>query len=384
MTDNTKLHPHLCYSANLRCIIGSTFLYDQTRIEYYDEVETIIRNIISNNAIAKQVCLYLLQIPLPKFPPIVIGLVPNNGSETSTYILQMHEMVLEIASQLSIHIIFIGANGASTEFNVQKYLITKNTGSIKAKVLSIVNCDNELFNFLNTFKEKSNQSDYENNKNVFFDDFNSLSQNNEISNSYAIAIVASTIADFNTIDIRNDDIENDLRDACLELAFLLLDASITEAGALDILYLVNLRKNHKCYSNQIMKRKTTYRIQNLDRMNSVSSNMISSLIADCTLNIDTFRTEKLRGIWWKNRCHLSVLSNTNKKLDLNGITIANIGEHNPLCKYSYRFAYINRELCLVQIVALYQKNSNYHSYVCSDVFSIDSLFYLSVKIFLPL
>ena len=63
-----------------------------------------------------------------------------------------------------------------------------------------------------------------------------------------------------------------------------------------------------------MEQKTTYRIQNLDRINSVSPNMISSLIADCTSNIDTLRTEKLRGIQWKNRCRLSILSNTNKKL----------------------------------------------------------------------
>ncbi|CAG8787656.1 9781_t:CDS:2, partial [Gigaspora rosea] len=242
---------------------------------------------------------------------------------------------------------------------------------------------------------KSSFNDYENDENDFFDDFNSLSQNKEISDSHAIATAASTIAEFNTIDIHDDDIENDLRDARLELAFLLSDASssnnhdleihekfytgITEAGALDILYLVNLRKNHKCYSNQNMESKTTYRIQNLDHTNSVSSNMISSLIADCTSNIDTSRTEKLRGIRWKNQCHLSILSNTNKKLDLNGITVANIGEHNPLCKHGYGFAYINHELCLVQIVALYQKNSNYHSYVCGDVFSIDSLSYLSVK-----
>ncbi|RIB13239.1 hypothetical protein C2G38_2198430 [Gigaspora rosea] len=249
-------------------------------------------------------------------------------------------------------------------------------------------------------KDKTSGVDYENDENDFFDDFNSLSQNNEISDSHAIATAASTIAEFNTIDIHDDDIENDLRDARLELAFLLSDASssnnhdleihekfytgITEAGALDILYLVNLRKNHKCYSNQNMESKTTYRIQNLDHTNSVSSNMISSLIADCTSNIDTSRTEKLRGIRWKNQCHLSILSNTNKKLDLNGITVANIGEHNPLCKHGYGFAYINHELCLVQIVALYQKNSNYHSYVCGDVFSIDSLSYLSVKVFLPL
>lgn len=47
------------------------------------------------------------------------------------HILQMHEKVLEIASQLSIHIISIGADGAISEFNAQKYLMTKNTGLTK-------------------------------------------------------------------------------------------------------------------------------------------------------------------------------------------------------------------------------------------------------------
>ncbi|CAG8685311.1 7058_t:CDS:2, partial [Gigaspora rosea] len=104
-----------------------------------------------------------------------------------------------------------------------------------------------------------------------------------------------------------------------------------------------------------MERKVTSRIQNLDRMNSVSPNMISSLIANCTSNNEISRAEKLREVRWKNRCRLSVLSNTDKNV-----------EHNPLHKHGYGFSYINREVCLVQIVALYQKNSNYHSYVRSD------------------
>ncbi|CAG8802145.1 19439_t:CDS:1, partial [Dentiscutata erythropus] len=54
MTNNTKIHPHLGYSTNHRCIVGSIFSSDQTRVDNYDEVKTIIQNIISNNAIAKQ------------------------------------------------------------------------------------------------------------------------------------------------------------------------------------------------------------------------------------------------------------------------------------------------------------------------------------------
>ncbi|CAG8634263.1 21122_t:CDS:2 [Gigaspora margarita] len=113
-----------------------------------------------------------------------------------------------------------------------------------------------------------------------------------------------------------------------------------------------------------MERKVTSKIQNLDRMNSVSPNMISSLIANCTSNIEILRAKKLHD-----------------NIDLNGITIANVEEYNPLHKHGYGFSYINHEVCLVQIVVLYQKNSNYHSYVCANsghiIFS-----YISAKFFI--
>ncbi|CAG8833113.1 33134_t:CDS:2, partial [Gigaspora margarita] len=113
-----------------------------------------------------------------------------------------------------------------------------------AKVLSMVNRDDKLIDFLNTFEEQSNPLDNKNTENDFSDNFN---------NSYAIATAASTLADFNTINIRNNDIKNDLRDAHLELAFLVSDTnslnnydlkvykkfytSITEAETLDVPYL---------------------------------------------------------------------------------------------------------------------------------------------------
>ncbi|CAG8685326.1 7059_t:CDS:2 [Gigaspora rosea] len=471
MTDNTKLHSRFGYSANLGCIIGSTFSYDQTQVEHYNKVELILQSIISNNAIAKQVRLYLLQV--------------NTFTKVSTSLLEM-------AGQLSIHIISVGADGAISEFNAQKHLITKNTGLTKnfrhyvatynqvldmyeqdnsvlykkdvincdrqddgasyrlfcssllnqimnsnnsesihyglfvylfvigelvdayqnrtilhlerarmvmmayffltiwrtyilldrlsnsnyispeknflatqtfniltslaesllhgsegcehffglcrqinndftfsdllymvpkvsyiykaymngtlneaikdktsgvgyithyntgtlaetinilhqwpsdddllcavhegyqqawdlAKVLSMVNCDDKLFDCLNTFEKQSNLLDNENTENDFSDDFNGLSQNNELSDSYAISAVASTLADFNTINIRDDDIENDLRDARFELAFLVSDTNslnnydlrvyekfytgVIEAETLDVPYLVNL------------------------------------------------------------------------------------------------------------------------------------------------
>ncbi|CAG8776750.1 22440_t:CDS:2, partial [Racocetra persica] len=132
MTDNIKVYSRLGYSANFGCIIGSIFSLDQTLINDYNETESVIQSIISNNAIAKQVRLYLLQIPLPKFLPVVIGLIPNNRNETSARILKIHEKVLEIAQQLSIHIVSIGADGAISEFNAQKHLMSKNTRLTKS------------------------------------------------------------------------------------------------------------------------------------------------------------------------------------------------------------------------------------------------------------
>ncbi|CAG8625490.1 6223_t:CDS:2, partial [Scutellospora calospora] len=128
-------------------------------------------------------------------------------------------------------------------------------------------------------------------------------------NSHAIAIAATILVNINTIDIHDDDIKDDLRDVCLELAFLLSDTDslnshdleiynkfytgITKVKTLDISYLVNLQKNYKYYSNQNIEQKTTYRIQNLDYMNSVFSNMISNLIASYTSNLEISQTKKL-------------------------------------------------------------------------------------------
>ncbi|CAG8582686.1 8136_t:CDS:1, partial [Scutellospora calospora] len=130
--------------------------------------------------------------------------------------------------------------------------------------------------------------------------------------SYAIAIAATTIVNINIIDIHDDDIEDDLRDTYLELAFLLSDTDslnsydlgiynkfytgVTKAEILDVLYLVNLQKNHKCYSNQNMEQKTTCKIQNLNYMNSVSLNTISNLITSYISNLEILQTEKLHKI----------------------------------------------------------------------------------------
>ncbi|PKB94280.1 hypothetical protein RhiirA5_439152, partial [Rhizophagus irregularis] len=74
--------------------------------------------------IAKDVRVYILQIPLPKFPPVVIALIPNKGNDNSKTISQLHKkLIQEIAPQLGIHILSIGSDGAITEFQAQQSII---------------------------------------------------------------------------------------------------------------------------------------------------------------------------------------------------------------------------------------------------------------------
>jgi ArsR family metal-binding transcriptional regulator len=62
MTDNTKLKPRLRYSSQMGCIIGSTFSNNETNIKIYDDISITINKIKENNAVAKYVRVYILQV----------------------------------------------------------------------------------------------------------------------------------------------------------------------------------------------------------------------------------------------------------------------------------------------------------------------------------
>jgi hypothetical protein len=64
MTDNTKLKPRLRYSSKMGCIVGSTIPYNETIIEKYNDIPLVINKIKENNAIAKYVRVYILQVSI--------------------------------------------------------------------------------------------------------------------------------------------------------------------------------------------------------------------------------------------------------------------------------------------------------------------------------
>ena len=62
------------------------------------------------------------------------------------------------------------------------------------------------------------------------------------------------------------------------------------------------------------------------------------------------------------------------------ISVANVTLENPAKCGSYAFALLGSKIYLIQILAMYYKLSNYHSYI-DNTSSIDSLSYISACVY---
>ena len=71
---------------------------------------------------------------MPKFPPVIIALIPNNGADSANTIANFHRKLIDISSQLNINILSIGSDGAAAEFQAQSIILnTQTTDEIKIK-----------------------------------------------------------------------------------------------------------------------------------------------------------------------------------------------------------------------------------------------------------
>jgi hypothetical protein len=70
-------------------------------------------------------------VPLPKFPPIIVALIPT-GNDNAEKIFALHQKLIEIATNLELHIISIGSDGAAAEFQAQNMLqATKSSNRVQ-------------------------------------------------------------------------------------------------------------------------------------------------------------------------------------------------------------------------------------------------------------
>lgn len=61
-------------------------------------------------------------LPGPKYPPVVVALIPNNGKETAEEIHVHHMKLLKMAAQLNIKVISCASDGASNELAAQNLM----------------------------------------------------------------------------------------------------------------------------------------------------------------------------------------------------------------------------------------------------------------------
>ncbi|PKY26375.1 hypothetical protein RhiirB3_389507 [Rhizophagus irregularis] len=80
-----------------------------------------ISDIKQRNAIAKYVRIYVLKVPLPKFPPVIVALILT-GNDSAKKILALYQKLIDIAADFELPIISIRSDGAAAEFQAQNLL----------------------------------------------------------------------------------------------------------------------------------------------------------------------------------------------------------------------------------------------------------------------
>lgn len=136
-TDCTKVRPRLSYSHTFDGhILGSTLDMTDCYVQDAETIEAITDRIADEKAIAKQARAIIMQvivpsnecllmsddttkIPLPGYPPIVVGLLPNSGADNGEDIYMLLCKVLTIAKEFGIHTLTFAADGATPERNAQ-------------------------------------------------------------------------------------------------------------------------------------------------------------------------------------------------------------------------------------------------------------------------
>ncbi|UZO18637.1 uncharacterized protein OCT59_009949 [Rhizophagus irregularis] len=89
MTDCTKIRPKFTYSDELDGIVRSTLKLSETSVQTYDDIHNVINYIKQKKAIATQVRVIVLKIPIEKILPFVIFMLPTNGGSNAAEIYDL-------------------------------------------------------------------------------------------------------------------------------------------------------------------------------------------------------------------------------------------------------------------------------------------------------
>lgn len=132
--DGTKLRPLLTTSSEFSHgekgaahILGSTLPIADVLFKSAEEQSKIISEIEAAKAIASQVWVLALHIPLPNMPVFPVALIANKGKMTATEIRDLHLKLRSLCGQAGIKFLASGADGAKAESNAQQLMMNAET-----------------------------------------------------------------------------------------------------------------------------------------------------------------------------------------------------------------------------------------------------------------
>ncbi|KAH9929249.1 uncharacterized protein B0H18DRAFT_874117 [Fomitopsis serialis] len=124
--DCTKVRPRVMYSTDFGGhVLGSTLPLDECTVHDAKDIDRVVKRIQDENAYAKQTRVMMIKVPLPEVPPLVIALLPTDGSDDAKQIHAYHCQILDMAARVNMRVVSFAADGAASELNAQVMMDTK-------------------------------------------------------------------------------------------------------------------------------------------------------------------------------------------------------------------------------------------------------------------
>ncbi|KAJ7252831.1 hypothetical protein C8J57DRAFT_955015, partial [Mycena rebaudengoi] len=128
--DGTKVRMIILFSdKDSAHVVGSTFPLRNVLFKSSEEQSKITSDIDAAKAIATQVWVLAIKIPLPGMPVFPVAFIPNQGKMKGTEYRDYHLKLRELCGELGMKLLASGADGAKSEVNAQQLMMNAKTES---------------------------------------------------------------------------------------------------------------------------------------------------------------------------------------------------------------------------------------------------------------
>ncbi|KAF8803503.1 hypothetical protein BYT27DRAFT_7259964 [Phlegmacium glaucopus] len=128
--DDTELEPAISVfqkSKDVCIVIGS--VDGELLVQSYDDIDCVLQKAQLDKA--EKLRIWLLTIPLPKIPPILIAAVARGSSEDAEGLHLMHIKLADLLHQQNIHPVSLASDGTEVERRTQSLITDSASGYVK-------------------------------------------------------------------------------------------------------------------------------------------------------------------------------------------------------------------------------------------------------------